>query len=81
MVCEWLVAGVKNAFKSMGGNYSEETIERKMKAMPLVNSILEKDCKSLMIETPGPGSSWDRFEAEDRDRFREYLRRLKPFRY
>ena len=81
MVCEWLVAGVKNAFKSMGGNYSEETIERKMKAMPLVNSILDKDCKSLMIETPGPGSSWDRFEAEDRDRFREYVRRLKPFRY
>ena len=80
MVCEWMVAGVKSSFKSLGGNFSEETIERKMKSMPLVTSMLDQDCKSLMIETSGPGTSWDRFEVEDRDRFREYVRKLKPFR-
>ena len=80
MVCEWMVSNVKSSFKSLGGNFSEETIERKMKAMPLVTSLLEQDCRSLMIETSGPGTSWDRFEVEDRDRFREYVRKLNPFR-
>ena len=80
MVCEWLVGGVKNSFKTLGGNFTEETIDRKIKAMSLVNSILDQDCQSLMIDASGPGTSWDRFELEEVDRFKEYVKRLNPFR-
>ena len=27
MVCEWLVAKVKNSFKTLGGNFTEETVD------------------------------------------------------
>ena len=80
MVCEWLVGGVKNSFKTLGGNFTEETVDRKIKATSLVNSILDQDSKSLLIETSGPGTSWDRFEVEEVDRFRSYVAKLNPFR-
>ena len=81
MVCEWLVGTIKNSFKTLGGNFSEETIEKKVKAMTLVNSILDKDNKDLLLDSQGPGTSWDRFETEESDRFREYVQKLDPFRY
>ena len=81
MVCEWLVGGVKNSFKTLGGNFTEETIDRKIKATSLVNSILDQDNKSLMLETSGPGTSWERFEEEEIERFKKYVGKLKPFRF
>ena len=80
MVCEWLVGGVKNSLKTLGGNYTEETIDKKMKATSLVNSMLDQDARSLMIETRGPGTSWDRFEPEEVERFKSYVSKLNPFR-
>ena len=80
MVCEWMVVGVKSTFRTLGGNYSEETIDKKMRAMSLVDTILEKDNKSLMIDGNGPGTSWERFESDEVDRFREYVCKLDPFR-
>ena len=80
MVCEWMVGEVKNSFRTLGGNFSEETIEKKTKAMSLVNSMLDTDRRSLLLESPGPGSSWDRFETEEVNRFREYIHKLDPFR-
>ena len=81
MVCEWYVEKVKNTLKTLGGNYTEETIERKTKATSLINAILEHDNKSLLLESSsGPGHSWNRFEEDELKRFREYVRRLQPFR-
>ena len=80
MVCEWLVEDVKNSLKSMGGNYSEETVDKKIRAMPLVNSLLDADDMSLAIEKRGPGSSWSRFDDEELGRFRKYVQKLDPFR-
>ena len=57
MVCEWMVASVKNSLKSLGGKYSEETIEKKTKATSLVGAILDHDCRSLLSEvSSGPGN-------------------------
>ena len=81
MVCEWLVGSVKNSFRTLGGNYNEETIDKKVRAMSLVNSMLDHDCKSLLIESNGPGTSWERFDSEEVDRFRDYVHTLDPFRY
>ena len=80
MVCEWLVGGVKDSFKTLGGNFTEETIDKKVKAMSLVNSLIEKDRRSLLLESRGPGTSWDRFETDETVRFRDYIRKLDPFR-
>ena len=80
LVCEWMVGEIKNSFRTLGGNFSEETIEKKTKAMSLVNSMLDTDRRSLLLESPGPGSSWDRFETEEVIRFREYIHKLDPFR-
>ena len=80
MVCEWLVGGVKDSFRTLGGNFTEETIDRKVKAMSLVNSVLEHDNKSMLIESSSPGTSWDRFDIEEAERFRGYVRKLDPFR-
>ena len=81
MVCEWYVEKVKNTLKTLGGNYTEETIEKKTKATSLINAILEHDNKSLLLESSsGPGHSWNRFEEDELKRFREYVRRLQPFR-
>ena len=81
MVCEWMVEKVKNSLKTLGGNYTEETIEKKTKATSLIAAILEHDNKSLLIETSsGPGHSWSRFDEEELKRFREYVQSLKPFR-
>ena len=81
IVCEWLVEKTKNTLKSLGGNYTEETIEKKTKATSLVNAILEHDSKSLLSEnTSGPGHSWDRFDYEELKRFKDYVQGLKPFR-
>ena len=81
MVCEWYVAKVKNSLKTLGGNYTEETIEKKTKATSLIGAILDHDNKSLLVETAsGPGHSWNRFEDEELKRFRDYVQSLKPFR-
>ena len=81
IVCEWLVEKTKNTLKSLGGNYTEETIEKKTKATSLVNAILEHDSRSLLSEnTSGPGHSWDRFDDEELKRFKDYVQGLKPFR-
>ena len=81
MVCEWMVASVKNSLKSLGGNYSEETIEKKTKATSLVGAILDHDCRSLLSEvSSGPGHSWRRFDDEELARFRLYVQSLNPFR-
>ena len=45
-----------------------------------VNSILDQDKKSLLIESNGPGTSWDRLDIEEADIFREYVKRLNPFK-
>ena len=71
---------MKNSFKTLGGNFTEETIDRKIRATSLVNSILEQDNRSLLIETPGPGTSWDRFDGEEVLRFKAYVEKLIPFR-
>ena len=81
MVFEWYFEKVKNTLKTLGGNYTEETIEKKTKATSLINAILEHDNKSLLLESSsGPGHSWNRFEEDELKRFREYVRRLQPFR-
>ena len=80
MVCEWQVSEVKNSFKTLGGNYTEETIERKIKATSLVASILDQDNRSLLIDSVGPGMSWERFQEEEIFRFKSYIKKLKPFR-
>ena len=81
MVCEWLVGDVKSSLKSLGGNYTEETIEKKSRAMSLGKTLVSQDDKSLLIEGSGPGTSWERFEAEEIDRFRKYVHKLDPFRF
>ena len=81
MVCEWMVEKVKNSLKSLGGNYTEETVEKKTKATSLVGAILDHDCRSLLNEvSSGPGHSWSRFEDEEIQRFRGYVESLRPFR-
>ena len=80
MVCEWMVAKVKNSFKTLGGNFTEETIDKKSKATALVNSILDQDSRSLLVDSSTPGHSWERFDVEELKRFREYIHKLKPFR-
>ena len=81
MVCEWCVAKVKNNLKSLGGNSSEETIEKKTKATALIDAILQHDNRSLLVDTStGPGHSWDRFAEDELERFRDYVRKLNPFR-
>ena len=57
MVCEWLVAKVKNSFKTLGGNFTEETVDRKAKATALVQSILEQDSRDLLMDASLPGHS------------------------
>ena len=81
MVCEWMVGDVKSSLKSMGGNYTEETIDKKMRAMSLVNTLLDDDDESLLLDKRGPGSSWDRFDDEELNRFRQYVSKIDPFRY
>ena len=81
MVCEWLVGEVKESLRSMGGNYTEDTIDKKMRATSLVNELLENDNNSLLIAGSGPGSSWERFDEDEVDRFRKYVHKLDPFRY
>ena len=81
MVCEWMVAKVKNSFKTLGGNFTEETIDKKSKATALVSSILEQDSRSLLVDSSTPGHSWERFDTEEIKRFKEYVHRLKPFRF
>ena len=82
IVCEWQVEKVKNSLKKLAGNYSEDTIDKKTKATALVNAIIEHDHNSLLMETAsGPGTSWSRFEEEEIERFRKYVKSLKPFRY
>lgn len=81
MVCEWLVGDVKESLKSMGGNYTEETVEKKMRAMSLVNKVVETDNRSLLLPNTGPSSSWERFDEEELERFRKYAHQLDPFRY
>ena len=76
MVCEWMVGEVKESLRSMGGNYTEETIDKKMRATPLVNELLKKDNASLLIPSTGPGSSWDRFDEEEISRFRKYGKQI-----
>ena len=78
-MCEWLVAKVKNSFKTLGGNFSEETIDRKSKATALVTSILENDSQSLLLDSGNPGHSWERFDIEEIERFKTYVKKLKPF--
>ena len=80
MVCEWMVAKVKNSFKTLGNNFSEETIDKKSKATALVNSIIEHDSKNLLVDSNFPGHSWERFDADEVNRFKEYVHKLKPFR-
>ena len=80
MVCEWMVGDVKSSLKCLGGNYTEETIDKKSRAMLLVNALVDHDDRSLLIQGSGPGTSWDRFEEEEITRFRQYVRRLDPFR-
>ena len=62
------------------GNYTEETVDKKCKATALVNSILEQDTRSLLIESNSPGHSWERFDGEEIKRFAEYGHELNPFR-
>jgi hypothetical protein len=81
MVCEWQVEKVKNSLRTLGGNYTESTIEKKTKATALISAIMEHDNKSLLVETAsGPGTSWKRFEDEEIQRFRDYVKSLRPFR-
>ena len=80
MVCEWMVAKVKDSFKTLGGNFTEETIDKKSKATALVNSILEQDSRNLLVDSSTPGHSWERFDSEEVKRFREYIHKLNPFR-
>ena len=75
------MAKVKNSFKTLGGNFTEETVDRKSKATALVNSILENDSQSLLLDSSLPGHSWDRFDVEEINRFKEYVKKLNPFRY
>ena len=70
---------VKNSFKTLGGNFTEETIDRKCKATALVNSILDNDSESLLLDSGTPGHSWVRFDIDEIDRFKKYVKRLKPF--
>ena len=72
---------MKNSFKSLGGNYTEETIDKKSKATTLVNNLLEQDSQSLLIDSNLPGHSWERFEVEEIKRFSEYVHKIKPFRF
>ena len=65
----------------MGGNYTEETVEKKMRAMSLVNKVVETDNRSLLLPNTGPSSSWERFDEEELERFRKYAHQLDPFRY
>ena len=81
MVCEWQVEKCKNSLRTLSGNFTEETIEKKTKATALISAILEHDNKSLLIDTAtGPGTSWNRFEDVEIQRFRDYVKRLQPFR-
>lgn len=81
MVCEWMVGEVKSTLKGLGGNYTEETIDRKMRSMSLANSLLDNDEQSLLIDSRKAGTSWDRFDTEEKTRFKEYVHKLDPFRY
>ena len=74
------MSGLLGVSKTLGGNFTEETIDKKVKAMSLVNSLIEKDRRSLLLESRGPGTSWDRFETDETGRFRDYIRKLDPFR-
>ena len=80
MVCEWMVAKVKNWFKTLGGNFTEETIDKKSKATALVSSILEQDSRNLLVDSTTPGHSLERFDVEEIKRFKEYVLKLKPCR-
>ena len=80
MVCEWMVGDVKSSLKCLGGNYTEETIDRKSRAMSLVNALVDKDDSSLLVDGSGPATSWARFEEDEIQRFRQYVSRLDPFR-
>ena len=40
MVCEWKVEKFKHTLKSLGGNYTQETKEKKTKANSLISAIL-----------------------------------------
>ena len=73
------MAKVKNSFKTLGGNFTEETIDRKSKATALVNSILENDSQSLLLDSGTSGHSWERFDGEEIERFKLYVKKLKPF--
>ena len=82
IVCEWQVEKVKNSLRTIAGNFTEDTIDKKTKATALVSAIIEHDHKSLLMETAsGPGTSWSRFEEEEIERFRKYVKNLRPFRY
>ena len=48
MVCEWMVGDVKSSLKCLGGNYTEETIDKKSRAMSLVNALVDHDDRSLL---------------------------------
>ena len=39
MVCKWLVGGVKNSFKTLGGNFTEETFDRKINSLVSIRIV------------------------------------------